>query len=96
MRRATGAFRSRTIADGAIDRPTYHFHLLRVVRVAVIGLNERTAPVEDGRYDETEREHVARSAHRRLRLHFGRCNSAKRVTLRVKRLPNSSVFASLV
>lgn len=50
----------------------YHFHLLGVIGVAVIGLNERSTSIEDGRHHQTEREHIAGSADRRLRLHFRR------------------------
>ena len=94
---STPSNRGIPIEDEAIDLAgTYHFHLFRVVRIAVIGLNERAAPVEYGRDDETEREHVARSAHRRLRLHFGRCNSAKRGVTFTRETFDQTVWLSLI
>ena len=42
---------------------TCHFHLLGVVGIAVIGLNERSPLVEDGGHDQAQREDITRRAH---------------------------------
>lgn len=64
--------RTKYFLGGIILDIIYHFHLLRVIGIAVIGLNERPTSIEDGRYHQAQWKHVAGSADGRMCLHFRR------------------------